>query len=127
MVSSRLILCAKSIVHDSTKNTLSVDTILENVASLTYPVEVAQMDFLIVLDKEPTDPDSYDCVLRISVDDKNIIDLDATVNFSGQQKTRLVERIYNYPIPRPGNLKFTFLLNEKCLDEYVVKAEVIKT
>jgi len=127
MVSSRLILCAKSVVHDNTKNTLSVDTILENVASLTYPVEVAQMDFLIVLDKEPTDPDSYDCVLRISVDDSNIIDVDATVNFSGQQKTRLVERIYNYTIPRPGNLKFIFFLNEKCLDEYVVKAEVIET
>ena len=127
MVSSRLILCAKSVVHDKTKNTLSVDTILENVASLTYPAEVAQMDFLIVLDKEPTDPDSYDCVLQISVDDSDIIKLDCTVNFSGQQKTRYVERIYNYTIPRSGNLKFTFLLNDKCLDEYVVKAEVIET
>jgi len=88
---------------------------------------VAQMDFLIVLDKEPTDPDSYDCVLQISVDNKDIIDLDVSVNFSGQQKTRLVEHIYNYTIPRPGNLKFIFFLNEKCLDEYVVKAEVIET
>jgi len=69
MVSSRLILCAKSIFHDNAKNTLSVDTILENVESLTYPVELPQMDFLIVLDKEPEDANTYDCVLRISVDD----------------------------------------------------------
>ena len=127
MVSSRLILCAKSVVHDNTKNTLSVDTILENVASLTYPVELPQMDVLIVLDKEPADANTHDYVLRISVDDSNIIDLDGTLNFAGQQKTRLVKKIYNYPIPRPGNLKFIFFLNEKCLDEYVVRAEVIET
>jgi len=127
MVSSRLILCAKSVVHDNTKNTLSVDTILENVASLTYPVELPEMDVLIVLDKEPDDANTYDYILRISVDDSNTIDLDGTINFSGQQKTRHVERIYNYTIPRPGNLKFIFFLNEKCLGEYVVKAEVIET
>jgi len=127
MVSSRLILCAKSVIHDNIKNTLSVDTILENVASLTYPVELSQMDFLIVLDKEPADANTHDYVLRISVDDSNIIDLDGTLNFAGQQKPRHVERIYNYTIPRPGNLKFIFFLNEKCLGEYVVKAEVIET
>ncbi len=105
MVSSRLILCAKSVTHDKTKNTLSVDTILENVGSLTYPVELPQMDVLIVLDKAPADANTHDYVLRISVDDNNIIDLDGTLNFAGQQKTRHVERIHKLHNSPPRQLE----------------------
>lgn len=126
MLSSRLMLCARDIMHDDRKNTINVYAILEDISGLSYPLFLQQIDVLNVLGKDDSDEDIHDCLLKILLDDSLINEIPFKVNFFGEKKTRVVNTFNGLMIPSSGILKFEFHSNERLISSYIINASLIE-
>ena len=108
MIRVRILLAADSVVRDASTNRLSVFNIHEQFRPTGFPVLVPRFTVLAVLDREPGDPETVPCRLKIVLEPDVLFDQPVEVNFSGENLTRALMEFQGLLVPRPGALRVAF-------------------
>ena len=128
MISSRLMFCAKDIIHDVNKNSITAYSLIEDSVGVSFPIFFPSINLIVILDREESDDNEIDCTLNISHNKSSVIDSQKfRVNFQGQLRTRSIHVINGFTIPSPGTMRFEILHNGKVINAYVIKATLINT
>ncbi len=125
MITSRLMLCAEGVVRDSESNNISVYNILERIQPAGFPVFIQRLFVLAFLDRLPTDPERFECVVRVTIGEVELTSLPGRVNFQGRTVARWIIQLQGLVIPNPGVLSITLLSGGQRLSSYNIDVGVV--
>jgi hypothetical protein len=120
MIRSKLMLCADAIIIDAKSNNVSVFNIIEQFTPESLPIFIARFTVLVVLERDPNDPSTIECSLRITLNHTSILDQIITSDFQDKKRNHSIITLSGLPITQPGTLKTSYWLDENELDHYVI-------
>lgn len=121
MLKSSLILCAIGVVIDSRSNNVSVFNILEEISPVNFPAFLPEVAVLNFLERDSLDDQSIvNLTLRLSIGGESLFQQVLSVNFQDKLRNRTVINIGGLPIPRPGKLDFSIIIDDVVLDQYEI-------
>lgn len=114
---------AKSIVRDVDTNNVSIFNVYEQVRPKSFPVLLANFQFIASFRRETGDPDSVMHNVTIALNGENLYSDKMSSEFKGQTGSRLILRFNGLVVSKPGNLTIT-LTDEKGVIETEYSIEV---
>src|SRR6266850_3708579 len=101
---ANLFLCAHSSALDSRKNSISIFHVLEEVHAPAYPVVLAGMSVVSLLELDEGEPMNPEIELRIFLGDQQLFAGPFQANFQVRRKARALAEFNGLVIPAPGVL-----------------------
>ena len=114
---------AKSIVRDVDTNNVSVFNVYEQVRPKSFPVLLANFQFIASFRRETGDPDSVLHTVIIALNGEKLYSDKMSSEFKGQTGSRLILRFNGLVVSKPGILTIT-LTDEKGVIETEYSIEV---
>lgn len=115
-----LVACAESALVDQQTNKLSLFGILEELSGAGFPGFIPSAAFVIVLEREPKEPSTFDLVLTIDIGGNKIFETPIKMQFQGLLRSRAVASMQAVPILGPGIMTFSARHGRKVLGSWSV-------
>ena len=122
MIKSKLMFCTENAVIDARTNNISVFNIFDEINVPRFPITLLRIVAVTILELESSDDynSSYDCSLRLAIDDEILFEHPFTIDFKGKKRNRNIMTIEGLPLPQPGTLTATFHCGDQTLNHYEI-------
>lgn len=109
MINSKFIIVGENIIKDAESNNISVINILEDISAESFPILIQKMAILIYFEKESHDDDKPTLVLKVSNNNKILVEHTIKADFRGKNKNRNIIKFGGILFPEPGDAKFEII------------------
>jgi len=113
MIHSKLMLFAENIIRDTQTNKISAINIIEELASPGFPLFMAGLNVLTLLEREKDDAQTINFLLKLRLDENELAGLEVGADFQDKLRNRSIVTINGLVLPNPGILRAVLFLNEK--------------
>lgn len=103
---ARLSLAAEVLILDSLTNSVTAAKIIEDAKVQAFPVVIPTISFLTSVGRDSTDPEIINAVMRLTLDEEEILTDSIELNFLGRLGSRYFSHIQGLVVPKPGILRF---------------------
>lgn len=121
MITSKLTVCAESIVRDAETNTVSVFNVLEEIGAPTFPLTIPKLSVLFILERGADDPETIECVVTLTLKENELGGISGPVEFRGTLATRLIVVVEGTVLAEPGVLIASISLSERELGSWGIR------
>ncbi len=112
MIRSKLCVLAENVVQDIRTNTMSIFSVVEEINAQGLPLFVPKITFLVLWEKDLTDPAQYDAEFSVNLNEQNLHNAPIHLDFRDVQKHRSVVAMEGLVIPQPGQLIFRIRIQD---------------
>lgn len=110
MIRLRYTLCAEKIVRDADSNMVSAFDIVEEIQSPGFPRLVIRLMAILVLERDPGDPQRPPAEVVLSLNGKEIHKAALNVDFQGVNRTRAIVTLGGLVLTEPGQFKISYFV-----------------
>jgi hypothetical protein len=97
----------ENVIIDSRNNQMSLINLHEDeLKPLGYPYVFNSIDFVALIEKEASEPNSYQGTLAISLNGNSIINSPVNIDFMNSNRHRAIFDLKGFMIKEPGDLSF---------------------
>ncbi len=98
---SKMFLCAQDVLLNAYSNEVSVINLYENTQVREFPLAIARMMWLNVLEREPSEPSRKEFNLQVDLDGEVVYDINVLADFGGGLTNRCLAVMVNMTVPGP--------------------------
>ncbi len=109
MIKSILGIAANRIIIDAKTNQVSIIDVFEGIGAQSFPVVIPRLSFMFHLQRDDSDDESKELVLKYYVDENAAMNFPVNVDFQNKLTTRAVIEFEGFMIPSAGVLSVLLL------------------
>lgn len=113
MISSRLAVCADTILQDAATNSVSAINLVEVIESNRFPITLPRLTALFLLVKDPSDEERQAGQVTIQHGGSSVYTEPVTIDFKAAEWTRLIVVVGGLVIPGPGELVMSLAIGDR--------------
>lgn len=105
MLRSRFIACADTALRDAETQQVSLIGLLEEIAAPGFPLMLPRLSVYAKFDRDPSDPDTFSCMLQLSVGQLSVGSCRFELGFATTLASRALIHVSEIMIPSSGVLR----------------------
>lgn len=121
-----LFACSESSALDIQTNRLSLFHVLDSLTVATAPFFIHSLAVVLIAEKEPSDPEIFDCKVEIINQGNVIATLPFGINYQGQSRCRALSLSQGMFVPSPSDIKFQLVWDAKVLSEWHIPVAAVQ-
>jgi hypothetical protein len=123
MITVPICFAALAVVRDAETNSVSAFNILEGIVPSGLPVFLAQAALFILWEREPDDPRQSQGTFTVRINQQELLTSRQGIDFGEPplRRTRTVVRMNGLVVPAPGELTFSFRLDDGAEARYSIE------
>lgn len=118
MIQSPLAVCAESVVRDADTNLISIFNVFEELTVPAFPVALAKLSVLFILERDSSDPDQVECIAVLLNGEREINRVQITADFEDKPRTRVIIVAQGLVIENPGTLILQLIYNDHVVNNW---------